>query len=84
MRKHAKHSMHMWIVSWRHKKVSCLQVKSVFFIYLLFFILGTLYVVTSRKSMEKKTWENKNIYRWLLYTKYKAENNNNNFEMENV
>ncbi len=24
---------------------------------------------------KKKNWENKNIYRLLLYTKYKAENN---------
>ncbi len=27
---------------------------------------------------KKKTWEKKNIYRWLLYTKYKAENNGRN------
>ncbi len=65
-------AMYMWIVSRGHKKVSCVHV-NVGIIY-LFFILGTLYVVTLRKSM-KKPWENKNIYRWLLYTKYKAENN---------
>ncbi len=36
--------------------------KSLFFLLLLFFILGTVYVVTSRKSMEKKTPEKLKIF----------------------
>ncbi len=61
-------TVHMWIVSWGYKNVSCVHVKSVF-IY-LFFILGTLYVVTLRKSMKKNTFtDDCTIYQ------YKAENN---------
>ncbi len=58
----------MWIVSQGHKKVPCLHVK------VLFYFLGALYVVTSRKSMGKKPWENIYICKYLqmtvLVTKY--------------
>ncbi len=51
MRKHAQHyRAHVHSFS-RAQKASCVHVKACI---LLFFILGTLYVVTPRKSMKKK------------------------------
>ncbi len=56
--------MHMFL---KGTKVFCVHAKSVFlYIVFLIIILGTLQVVTSRKSIKKK-WENADIYRWLSY-----------------
>ncbi len=48
MRNHANITMHIWVVSRVHKKVSCVHGKKS-----VFFILGTLYVVTLRQINEK-------------------------------
>ncbi len=38
MRKHAKHSMHMWIVSRRHKKSFLCACKSLYFLFIYYFL----------------------------------------------
>ncbi len=57
MRNHAKIPICMWIVSQGHKK----------FLVYMFFRGSVCCHFKKINGKKKKTWENKNIYRWLYY-----------------